>query len=206
MLLLTRRDAMDVTERTVRDARRWFLDKAPVLDTRTPLQKGMDTVRARVEDAREDVFEQDRSFWIAFSFGIGLAVAGVVTFFWWRRRFQQQEDEHLIQLPGDQTDLSESAEVGGTIVAVGSTILENAQQDDNSGSEDEQEDGNVADALVADALANAAFVGVIETKRYYPLETPLDQLTTENGEAADVVYFTSEDDAQAQGYVFISGE
>lgn len=44
----------------------------------------------------------------------------------------------------------------------------------------------------------AAFVGVSSTKRYYPAETPLDQL--HNGEAVDVVYFSSEDEARQQGF------
>ena len=48
------------------------------------------------------------------------------------------------------------------------------------------------------APADAAFVGVSSTKQYYPAETPLDQL--HNGEAVDVVYFSSEDEARRQGF------
>ncbi len=197
---------MDVKERTIREARSWFLDRVPVLDTRTPLQRGID----RVWGARENVFEQDRSFWIAFSFGIGLATAGIVTFFWWQRRFQQQEDETLIQLPSDQEGLVGDvgdARVGGTIVAVGADATEEVLQEGDAAAEDTQDEDTVStETLVANALTNATFVGVVDTKRYYPLETPLDQLTAENGEVADVVYFTSEEDAQSQGYVLASRE
>ena len=48
--------------------------------------------------------------------------------------------------------------------------------------------------------ADAAFVGVSSTRQYYPVETPLDQLHTTDGEAVDVVYFSSEDEAQRQGF------
>src|SRR6266536_3547844 len=42
--------------------------------------------------------------------------------------------------------------------------------------------------------ADAAFVGVVGTHRYYPASTPLDQLSG-NGKV-DVVYFSSEDEAK----------
>jgi len=39
---------------------------------------------------------------------------------------------------------------------------------------------------------DATFVGVISTKRYYPVDTSLD--------VQDLVYFSTEDEAKAQGY------
>ncbi|GER87999.1 hypothetical protein KDW_21610 [Dictyobacter vulcani] len=44
----------------------------------------------------------------------------------------------------------------------------------------------------------ASFVGLASTKRYYPVETPLDQLSEIDGKPVDVIYFTSESEAQAQ--------
>ena len=41
--------------------------------------------------------------------------------------------------------------------------------------------------------ADAAFVGVVGTKRYYPIEVTLD-------DGLELVYFVSEDEARAQGY------
>ncbi len=49
-------------------------------------------------------------------------------------------------------------------------------------------------------ITDATFLGVVSTKRYYPIETPLTELHTPTDEALDVVYFASADDAQAQGY------
>ncbi|MBA2677678.1 MAG: hypothetical protein H0U76_04680 [Ktedonobacteraceae bacterium] len=48
--------------------------------------------------------------------------------------------------------------------------------------------------------ADAAFIGVSSTKQYYPVETPLDQLHAADEETVDVIYFSSEDEAQRQGF------
>ncbi len=49
-------------------------------------------------------------------------------------------------------------------------------------------------------ITDATFLGVVSTKRYYPIETPLTELHTPTDEALDVVYFATADEAQAQGY------
>jgi hypothetical protein len=51
------------------------------------------------------------------------------------------------------------------------------------------------------APSNAAFIGVVGTRRYYPVATPLEQLAVSGTGKNDVVYFTNEEEAQAQGYV-----
>ena len=49
-------------------------------------------------------------------------------------------------------------------------------------------------------IPDAVFLGVVSTKRYYPIETPLNELHSAADEALDVVYFATADEAQAQGY------
>ncbi len=50
------------------------------------------------------------------------------------------------------------------------------------------------------APMDAAFVGIVKTRRYYPVEIPLDQLAQPGEKAVDILYFASEDEARAQGF------
>jgi len=58
------------------------------------------------------------------------------------------------------------------------------------------QDGNVANAIPPDA----AFVGVISTQLYYPIETPLGQLPTQENLPVDAIFFSSEQEAREQGF------
>ena len=50
------------------------------------------------------------------------------------------------------------------------------------------------------SVAGPAILGVVSTKRYYPVETPLSALRTSSGDELDIIYFANEDEAKAQGY------
>jgi hypothetical protein len=52
----------------------------------------------------------------------------------------------------------------------------------------------------AERPLDATFIGVVSTKRYYPVETPLDQLQEGQEEPLNVIYFASEDEAKEQGF------
>lgn len=52
----------------------------------------------------------------------------------------------------------------------------------------------------ASPVAGSALLGVVSTKRYYPIETPLSVLKPEDGSELDIIYFANEDEARAQGY------
>ena len=52
----------------------------------------------------------------------------------------------------------------------------------------------------SESVAGPAILGVVSTKRYYPVETPLSVLRTPNGDELDIIYFANEDEAKAQGY------
>ncbi len=52
----------------------------------------------------------------------------------------------------------------------------------------------------AASIQDATFLGVVSTKYYYPVETPLNELHSTGDVALEVVYFATEDEAKAQGY------
>lgn len=50
------------------------------------------------------------------------------------------------------------------------------------------------------APADSRVLGLVSNKRYYPANTPLDQLRTSATGTLDVIYFASEEEAKAQGF------
>lgn len=142
--------------------------------------------------AQKNLVRQDRDFWIALGFGFGLTAAGIITFVLVRRRLQHTDeiDELSIQLPIDVARAEVlSSQPRGDIYAVPSV---------NGYGQVERQSVNPAGVV---AVADAAFVGVSSTKLYYPVETPLDQLADKADQLVDVIYFTSEKEAQVQGFV-----
>jgi len=116
----------------------------------------------RGKQAKEELTQQKKEFWAVLGFGLGLIIAGIVTFQMIRRRLLQQADaEPPIQLPYD----AGSWPIATSIVPEGTT-----------------------------------FVGIIDRKHYYPIETLPDELAMLDENLVDVVYFTSEEDAKAQGF------
>ncbi|HTI15250.1 MAG TPA: hypothetical protein VL461_11890 [Dictyobacter sp.] len=64
----------------------------------------------------QDLIEQERSFWVAFGFGIGLTAAGIVTYVLWYRRLKQQNEEGpAIQIPSVE-ELLDSGQTGNGVV------------------------------------------------------------------------------------------
>jgi uncharacterized protein YukE len=62
-------------------------------------------------------------------------------------------------------------------------------------------DVDLQSGIMTDAAPpKAVFVGVISTRLYYPIETPLDQLSMKEDLPADLVYFMSEQEARAEGF------
>lgn len=126
------------------------------------------------------VKEQDRAVWMIAGFGVGLVIAGAITYRLVRGRALRQalEEEEAIELPESETWTVET-HPAGEIVHV----------DQNGTMVTTLETVTVADAEKPD---NAAFVGVISTQSYYPVDTEL--------EPTDLIYFLSEEEAQAQGF------
>ena len=129
----------------------------------------------------EPIRGRNRTFWSIVGFSIGLAAAGTITYQLVRRRVAQQEieQEEPIELP-----LSNSWNGSG-----GQPIGEISYID--------QEGAPVATLEIVDLEtmeqpADAVFVGVKSTKLYYPIDTEL--------EPKDLVYFSTEEEAKAQGF------
>jgi len=50
------------------------------------------------------------------------------------------------------------------------------------------------------SVAGPAILGVVSTKRYYSVETPLSDLKPQDGGELDIIYFANENEAKAHGY------
>lgn len=179
----------------------------------------------RSRRARRELSGQDRNFWILFGFGSGLIATAIITFVLIRRRLQRVvEEEPPIQLLYDNTDTTTANAVisRGNIYSVGAngtkleaqtmatSTADNAVPETGVPTSPVNETSQTISPVnestgsstteISSSLTHAAFVGVNSTKQYYPVETPLDQLHTTDGEMLDVVYFSSEDEAQRQGF------
>jgi hypothetical protein len=129
----------------------------------------------------EPLRKRDRNFWTMVGFVAGLLAAGIATYLLvrWRVAQQQVEDER-IELPQSESwsgaqsrpvgEIRHLDQLGATVAAL-----------------------EVLDMEETEEPADAAFVGVVSTKQYYPIATAL--------EAQDLVYFPSEEEARAQGFI-----
>ncbi|HYB02695.1 MAG TPA: hypothetical protein VED37_20880 [Ktedonobacteraceae bacterium] len=129
----------------------------------------------------EPVRRRDRTFWSIVGFSVGLVAAGTITYQLIRRRMAQQvieEDEH-IELPPNNSWNGTGGRPMGEISYI----------DQNGTSVATLE---MVDVETTEQPASAAFVGVQSTKLYYPVHTEL--------EPRDLIYFTSEEEAKAQGF------
>jgi hypothetical protein len=129
----------------------------------------------------EPMRRRDRTFWSIVGFSVGLIVAGTITYQLVRRRMVQEvveEDEH-IELPSNNSWNGTGGQPMGEIGYI----------DQNGTSIATLE---IVDVETTEQPAGTAFVGVISTKLYYPVDTEL--------EPEDLVYFTSEEEAKAQGF------
>lgn len=127
--------------------------------------------------------QRKSTFWTVFGFSLGVVVAAVVTYLFVRKRIVQQlpGQEEQIELPPQEHDWngSHKSQPAGEIRHIDS-------------------EGAAVATLQAvgtqqvEVPADAAFVGVVASKTYYPLETPVD--------SKDVIYFSSEEEAQAEGF------
>lgn len=135
----------------------------------------------RGEHLLEPVRKRDRNFWALVGFGVGMVVAGVVTYRLVRQRMVQLEtgqDEHIELPQSDSWDGKQSRPVGEILhIDQGGISVATLE---------------IVDVETNERPADAAFVGVMSTKLYYPVDTDL--------EPEDVVYFLSEEDARIQGF------
>src|ERR1700694_4690884 len=144
-------------------------------------RKATRTLAKRSEELLVPSYEQNRVLWMVAGFGVGLAVAGAITYRLVRGRAmrQAQEEDQAIELPQTDAWNGKVAHPAGEILAFdlnGATVatLE------------------VVSVANAERPEDAAFVGVISTQSYYPVDTEI--------EFTDLVYFFSEEEARARGF------
>jgi len=130
--------------------------------------------------------QRKSTFWTVFGFSLGVVVAAVVTYLFVRKRIAQQlpGQEQQIELPPREHEWNSGhkSQPAGEIRHIDSNGVTVATL---------QAVGTGTQQQVA-VPTDAAFVGVVASKIYYPLETPVD--------SKDVIYFSSEEEAQAEGF------
>jgi hypothetical protein len=129
----------------------------------------------------EPVRHRDRTFWSILGFSVGLVAAATITYQLIRRRASQQEieEDEQIELPSSNSWNGAVGRPGGEISYLdqGGTSIATLE---------------IVDIDTIERPADAAFVGVQSLKLYYSADTTLEQ--------KDLVYFTSEEEAKAQGF------
>lgn len=135
----------------------------------------------RGEHLLEPVRKRDRNFWALIGFGVGMVVAGVVTYRLVRKRIVQSEIEQdeQIELPESDSWDGVQSRPKGEIRHIDQGGIPVATLE-------------IIDVETDERPADAAFVGVLSTKLYYPVDTDL--------ELEDVIYFLSEEEARTQGF------
>src|SRR6266496_3839472 len=134
------------------------------------------------------------TFWTVLGFSLGMVAAAVITFVLLRKRLGKQsadEEEGQIELP-QQQNLNGASSLGQE--RPGKPADEILHLDNEGNSAATMQTVGVNSAKAVEVPANAAFAGVVGTKRYYPLE----KLPGES--AQETIFFVSEDEARAQGY------
>ncbi len=158
--------------------------------THSLLERGSKVTRDLTE--RGDQLRRNSTFWTIFGFSLGMVAAATITIVLLRKRMIKQgagsEETSHVELPQDRTwngaSSQEQGKAAGEILHLG--------KEGSSVATLQSVGVDIAQAVVAPA--NAAFVGVASTRRYYPIETSLEE------NAQDLVYFVSEDEAKAQGF------
>jgi hypothetical protein len=144
-------------------------------------RKATRTLAKRSEELLVPTYEQNRVLWTVAGFGVGLVVAGAITYRFVRGRAirQAREEDQAIELPQVDSWNSKVAHPAGEILHF----------DLNGATVATLEAVSVANA---ERPENFAFVGIISTQSYYPVDTEL--------EFSDLVYFLSEEEARARGF------
>lgn len=150
----------------------------------------------RSQQMRQELAERSSPQVLVAGFSVGLVAAVVAVYLFMRKRLPQidiDEDAH-IELPTNGR-VSDNVITARFDQLVEPTTAQNISP--------------TAEDVVTDQVAtaekqvpfDAILVGVVDTGRYYPIETPLDQLNAFSDKPADIVYFASEEEAKSQGFI-----
>jgi hypothetical protein len=154
------------------------------------------TLSRRSQQVRQELVERSNPRILVAGFSVGLAAAVVAMYLFMRKRLPQigvDEEEAHIEIPTN-------GHVSGNVIAA--RFNQMAEPTTAQDASPTAEDG-VTDQVATDNQVpfDAILVGIVDTGRYYPIETPLDQLNSFSDKPADIVYFASEEEAKAQGFI-----
>ncbi len=161
-------------------------------------------LRKQTRKVSRNISEQDSAFWIVSGFSVGLIAASIVAFILLRNRRQlqqeQEEDEHILLSqnghPATQNGVITSLVQKKSSLETSVPLTAVSTPSEKAATAVAEPGTNSGIAVPTDAV----FLGVASTKQYYPVQTPLDQLKAKNDQPLDIIYFSSEEEAQAQGF------
>ena len=170
-------------------------------------QKVAKELSKRSSQATRRISERNGTFWVISGFVVGLSAAGITAYLLIRQRVRQQQQleaeqsypvsqNGYLNLHASSSQVKDAASTGGPILHQPTPSM---LTEENVPAVAVAEQTNKMPAAQS-APSNAAFIGVVGTRRYYPVSTPLDQLAVSETGKNDVIYFTTEEEAQAQGY------
>ena len=169
-------------------------------------------VKQRSRQATEKLAERDGTLWTIIGFAVGLTIASIAAYVLIRRRLQQQAEENEqiqlsnnshLNIPSRYPKTGEGRPTGQEIHPASQSTSTVQVQPASAPVESAVAIAEPA-PTEAERPANATLIGIVNTKRYYPVETPLDQLADSQEGPLDVVYFTSEEEAKEQGFAAAS--
>ncbi len=161
-----------------------------------------------LEPIIEPMRKRDSRFWTVFGFTTGLFAAAIVTYVLVRRRVtainSDFDSDEQIELPHNGlwkgSSLSRpSGEIrhvnseGTSVTRVATVAGINVEDAPQETTTEQLEAIQTAQLTQMQTPTDVAFVGVVSTKLYYPTST--------KPEANDVIYFASEDEAKAEGFI-----
>jgi hypothetical protein len=194
------------SQQVAKDLNRRSQQVAKELNRRS--QKVAKELNKRSQQATRQISERSGTFWVISGFVVGLSAAGIAAYLLIRQRVRQQQQleaeqsypvsqNGYLNIHTSSVQAKDTGSTTGPIVhqpTAPSLVEENVPAIAVADQEDRV-------PVIAQAIpSNAVFVGIVGTRRYYPISTPLQQLAASEAGKNDVIYFTTEEEAQAQGY------
>ncbi|HEU5229316.1 MAG TPA: hypothetical protein VFU49_15980 [Ktedonobacteraceae bacterium] len=143
---------------------------------------------------------RSNKFWLPFALSAGLTTAGIAIYRYMQLRRQQQEaseNQPIELLPHDRwngNSLKEQISMAQVAPGTPEPPIPSTSSLPLVGKSRNQP---VRQTIPEDATV----IGVVSSRLYYPIEVPLEQLaSSEDADIVTVVYFSSEDEAQARGF------
>ncbi len=148
----------------------------------------------RSQQARHELTRRSNPMVLVAGFSVGLLSASIAVYLLIRKRLQQSsaDEPSHIELSGNEL-------VSDAIITA--NFQRFSEEMPGATMSTTAEDPITSEAATTEQVPfDATLVGIVNTRHYYPIETPLDQLDPSSEEVMEVIYFVSEEEAKAQGY------